>query len=208
MAQKALVKKQIEYYLSDLNLKKDDFFYEKISTSKDGWIDISLFLNCNKVKELKAKASDIADACVDSEKVEISKDQKQIRRKNNLALPDKQAKTEKKRDAKAADKEEKKEESAVKVKKEVEDAELNEKGNYVLMQQDFENPIIVHFETDAKEEGYKVNWKDVENAIKGKFKKLKTVYSRADEVMGELAFSNFHLCHEELEALEKTTLTV
>lgn len=40
---KASIKKQMEYYLSDLNLKKDDFFHEKISSAPEGWIDISVF---------------------------------------------------------------------------------------------------------------------------------------------------------------------
>ena len=42
--------------------------------------------------------------------------------------------------------------------------------------------VIVHFETANRKEGeeFKVNWKDVENAVKLQFKKLKIVYSRAD----------------------------
>jgi hypothetical protein len=40
---------QIEYYMGDKNLSKDKFFREQIMTSKDGFISISHFLNCNKV---------------------------------------------------------------------------------------------------------------------------------------------------------------
>jgi len=62
----AVIKKQIEYYLSDSNLKKYSYFHDKISANKDGWILISEFLNCNKIKELKIKASDIVSAIKDS----------------------------------------------------------------------------------------------------------------------------------------------
>jgi hypothetical protein len=34
-AKKAILTKQIEYYLSDKNLEKDNFFYEKIQESSD-----------------------------------------------------------------------------------------------------------------------------------------------------------------------------
>jgi La domain len=50
MADHAKIKTQIEYYLSDKNLAKDKFFREQIQTSKDGYIAISHFLNCNNIK--------------------------------------------------------------------------------------------------------------------------------------------------------------
>jgi len=34
-ADKAQVKKQVEYYLSDNNLKRDEFFYDKIKSDKE-----------------------------------------------------------------------------------------------------------------------------------------------------------------------------
>ena len=47
---KAELKKQVEYYLSDKNLIQDKFFNEKLADGKDGWMDLGLILNCNKVK--------------------------------------------------------------------------------------------------------------------------------------------------------------
>ncbi|CAE8648163.1 unnamed protein product, partial [Polarella glacialis] len=44
----AVVRKQVEYYLSDENLKYDKFFSEKIAGDKEGWLDITLILSCNK----------------------------------------------------------------------------------------------------------------------------------------------------------------
>ena len=51
-----------------------------------------MFLNCNKIKELKIKVKEIIDALDGSEKVEVSADKKQIRRAHNLALPPKEGK--------------------------------------------------------------------------------------------------------------------
>ncbi len=104
--------RQIEYYLSDENLKRDKFFAEKIQKSQEGWVPISDFLNCNKIKNLKAKQADIQNAVKESEEVELSEDKKSIRRVNNKVLPER-AKDEgkpglRKRDAKAQGKEEKK----------------------------------------------------------------------------------------------------
>lgn len=52
MTSKAEIKKQIEYYLSDKNLSNEDFFRDKIAANKSGYIDLKLFLNCNKVKNM------------------------------------------------------------------------------------------------------------------------------------------------------------
>ncbi len=48
----AEIKKQMEYYMSDANLERDDFFREKITSNKGGYVSISLFMNCNKVKKM------------------------------------------------------------------------------------------------------------------------------------------------------------
>jgi len=78
----------MEYYLSDENLKKDEFFREKIeSNKKGGYIDLTLFLNCNKVKKMGITVSQIVKAVGDSKLVELSDDDKSIRRKENKPLP-------------------------------------------------------------------------------------------------------------------------
>ena len=63
----AEVKKQMEYYLGDLNLAKDDFFREKINSTKTGYVAISTFLNCNKIKKMNLSEAKIAEACADSD---------------------------------------------------------------------------------------------------------------------------------------------
>ena len=48
----AEIKKQMEYYMGDTNLERDDFFREKITSNKSGYVSISLFMNCNNVKKM------------------------------------------------------------------------------------------------------------------------------------------------------------
>lgn len=97
--------KQIEYYLGDKNLAKDDFFRGKISEAKAGYIDLKLMLNCNKIKNMNITIEQIVNACKDSKEVEISKDKKMVRRMKNKELPEKTG-TMKKRDSKVASKQE------------------------------------------------------------------------------------------------------
>ena len=97
----AAIKKQIEYYLSDTNLTFDKFFRDQIITDKEGWVSIAHFLNCNKVKQMSITQEQIAEACKDSEEVEVHEGKTKIRRKGNKPLPEK---AERKRDVKAAEK--------------------------------------------------------------------------------------------------------
>lgn len=98
------IKKQVEYYLGDSNLEKDEFFRELISQNKDGYIDISAVLKCNKIKKLGVnKVAQIVTALRDSKEVEVSANNQQIRRTGNAPLPNKTG-TLKKREAKAEEK--------------------------------------------------------------------------------------------------------
>eukprot|EP00798_Chlamydomonas_sp_ICE-L_P031971 gene31971-33898_t len=44
-AQKASVKKQMEFYFSDSNLPKDKFLKDQIATSTDGYNDLAVFIS-------------------------------------------------------------------------------------------------------------------------------------------------------------------
>ena len=127
---------------------------------------------------MKSPSEDVAEAVKDSSEVEVSKDGKQIRRKGSKPLPELSA--AKKRDAKAASKEDAKKEDT----KEDEDKlpELDARGNPVLSNADFENPIIIHFKTAAtpSDPTFKVNWKEIEQTVRRDYPRLKVVYSRAD----------------------------
>lgn len=137
MADHAKIKTQIEYYLSDKNLTKDKFFREQIQTSKDGYIAISHFLNCNNVKANQWTGADIKAACGDSTELEIKGDT--IRRVGNKPLPEKSAPTgDRKRDQKGNEKKE---------SNDVQEDEYDEDGKVILTEKDFDNPIIVSYDT-------------------------------------------------------------
>lgn len=203
MSNKADILKQMEYYLSDKNLAIDKFFREEIEKGKNGYVDLTKFMQCNKIKQMEGiSIAKIVEACAGSKEVEISKDKKQVRRVNNKELPEKQA--VKKRDAKGADKEEKKKGDANGTAggKEAEaendePVQRDEQGRIIFHVQDFENPLILHFATKDqnkdKDEEYKVNWKDIEKLVKENYEKLKVVYSRADKYEGDLAISSHKL---------------
>lgn len=87
---------QMEYYLSDGNLKRDTFFYGKIAEDAEGFVDIDLFLNCNKIKALNATKEQIATDCKLSGKLEVSACNNRIRRKGNKELPEPEFKKNKK----------------------------------------------------------------------------------------------------------------
>ena len=100
----AEIKKQVEYYLGDANLSKDEFFREMIEKHKEGYLSFEVIMKCNKVKKMGLKSvKELADACKGSDLIEVSKDGKMVRRAKNKALPEKTGNL-RKRDAKAEDK--------------------------------------------------------------------------------------------------------
>jgi len=81
-----IVRKQIEYYLSDDNLRHDKFFHDKISGTPEGWLQLDLILSCNKMKAMRASKEDVV-ASLSGSKIEIKEDKLSVRRPGNLALP-------------------------------------------------------------------------------------------------------------------------
>jgi len=80
------VKRQVEYYLSDENLKNDQFFHGEIAKNQDGWLALNLLLSCNKMKAMGATAEDVLAALAES-KLEVREDKLAVRRPGNLTLP-------------------------------------------------------------------------------------------------------------------------
>lgn len=78
------LKKQIEYYLSDSNLKHDKFFHSKISENSEGWLACEHIIACNKVKVLTSNHADIIDALGASTELETNESGDAVRRKNPL----------------------------------------------------------------------------------------------------------------------------
>ncbi len=141
------------------------------------------------------------EAVKDSSEVEVNAETNKIRRKGGKPVPE----LIKKRDSKAQGKDDKKEE-----KKEEEDRlpELDARGNPVFSNADFENPIIVHYKTSSAATDFKVDWKQVEAAVRKDYPRLKIVYSRADQHGGDLALSSHRLNNAELEKLASATIKI
>ena len=87
------VRKQIEYYLSDENLKNDKFFHNEIAANPEGWVSINTFQKCNKVSKLALKNEQIAEAVKPSLQLEVNEEGNAIRRKNNKRTPQLREKT-------------------------------------------------------------------------------------------------------------------
>jgi len=86
-----VVRKQVEYYLSDENLRHDKFFHEKISADPEGWLEMGLVLTCNKMKAMGATKEDVVKALEES-KLELKEGNTSIRRPGNAPLPKLEAK--------------------------------------------------------------------------------------------------------------------
>jgi hypothetical protein len=92
---KTVIRKQVEYYLSDQNLMYDKFFHEKISENAEGWLDMSLILSCNKMKAMRATKELVLEALKDSpvEVKDVEGSTTCVRRPENKALPQLQQRT-------------------------------------------------------------------------------------------------------------------
>lgn len=85
--------------MGDANLGRDDFFRGKIEESKDGYVDLKLFLNCNNIKKMGIDNTDIIKETLEgSSALELNDDNSKVRRVGNKKLPEY---TKKKREVKA-----------------------------------------------------------------------------------------------------------
>lgn len=84
--------RQIEYYFSDSNFPKDKFLMAEVAKSEEGWVDLTIITNFNKVKGLvpTMDIAIIADALRHSNILEVNADATQVRRpglvKKNVKL--------------------------------------------------------------------------------------------------------------------------
>ena len=88
------IRQQVEYYLSDKALRRDDFYRSKILASNDGWFSMDYIMTAPRIKNMKAEIKLVANAMQTSQSVETKQEGENnflIRRKNNKALPKKQA---------------------------------------------------------------------------------------------------------------------
>jgi len=80
------LRSQIEYYLSDDNLRHDQFFHGKISADSEGWLEMQFIMGCKRVQAMLATPENVVEALQGSA-VEVRADGLAIRRANNAALP-------------------------------------------------------------------------------------------------------------------------
>ncbi|EER09598.1 lupus la ribonucleoprotein, putative [Perkinsus marinus ATCC 50983] len=81
------VKRQVEYYLSDDNLRHDAFFHRKISEDPEGWLPADLVLSCNKMKQMHCTAENIEHALAEGSHLELKKDNDKLFIRRTTPLP-------------------------------------------------------------------------------------------------------------------------
>lgn len=82
--------RQIEYYFSENNLRRDKFLISKVAESDEGWVDISVLLTFNRLKTISDDAAVIAEAVKKSNHgtVQVSEDNQKLRRHPENPLPE------------------------------------------------------------------------------------------------------------------------
>eukprot|EP01057_Protomagalhaensia_wolfi_P001128 Protomagalhaensia_wolfi_Nauph_80__1127@NODE_1663_length_1411_cov_17_206268_g1289_i0_p1_GENE_NODE_1663_length_1411_cov_17_206268_g1289_i0NODE_1663_length_1411_cov_17_206268_g1289_i0_p1_ORF_typecomplete_len420_score98_22DUF3223/PF11523_8/1_8e16La/PF05383_17/9_4e15_NODE_1663_length_1411_cov_17_206268_g1289_i0821341 len=86
----AKVRRQVEYYLSDENLRHDKFFHEIISADASRWLPVEKILTCRRIQALGAKLEHLESALKESETVETGQLESgavAVRRKSDAPLP-------------------------------------------------------------------------------------------------------------------------
>ncbi|XP_003741781.1 la-related protein 6 [Galendromus occidentalis] len=81
------IREQVEFYLSDGVVTKDQFLLKHVTKSKEGWLSLKLMSSFRKVKSL-CKGYDwhvVADALRNSELLEVNSEGSKVRRK--IAIP-------------------------------------------------------------------------------------------------------------------------
>ncbi|XP_046961656.1 la protein homolog [Vanessa cardui] len=86
--EKAIIR-QIEYYFGDLNLPRDKFLREQVKLD-DGWIPLDILGRFNRLAKLSTDPEVIANAMNKSTSglIEVSEDNKKIRRNPELPIPE------------------------------------------------------------------------------------------------------------------------
>ncbi|XP_013181347.1 PREDICTED: la protein homolog [Papilio xuthus] len=81
--------RQVEYYFSDVNLPRDKFLREQV-TLDDGWVPLDVLTKFNRLAKLSTDIEVIANALAKSTSglLEISDDNKKVRRNPELPIPE------------------------------------------------------------------------------------------------------------------------
>ncbi|XP_068621098.1 la protein homolog [Battus philenor] len=81
--------RQVEYYFSDANLPRDKFLREQV-TLDDGWVPLDILIKFNRLAKLSTDTEIIVNALLKSTSglLEISDDNKKVRRSPELPIPE------------------------------------------------------------------------------------------------------------------------
>lgn len=85
---KANIKRQIEFYFSDSNFRKDKFLKSQAELDPNGFVPISVLLTFNRLKALTTDVSLIVDVMKHSELVDVSDDGLKLKRNADLPASD------------------------------------------------------------------------------------------------------------------------
>ena len=82
--------RQIEYYFSENNMRRDKFLIQKVGETEEGWVEINVLLTFNRLKALTEDAKLIADILDKSPHgtVQTSEDRTKFRRHPDNPLPE------------------------------------------------------------------------------------------------------------------------
>lgn len=171
---------QIEYYLSDENLKTDQFFQEKIKSDPEGYLDVGLFDKCNKIKKLNVSKEQIVQAIKQSKDVELDSSEERVKRKDNKPLPELTLLNKKSK---------RKEEDNEAVK------EKDEAGEKSF------DPVIYEIHSE-KEVDFK--WKKIQEELRALKPHLEIIYIRFNKNEGHLGLYKYP--NQEVDLPEKFTV--
>eukprot|EP00758_Cryptobia_borreli_P009476 Tbor_TRINITY_DN5484_c3_g2::TRINITY_DN5484_c3_g2_i2::g.25027::m.25027/K11090/LA, SSB; lupus La protein len=82
--QKAALKKQVEFYFSDVNIVKDTFLKGKIAEDAKGFVPLSVLLTFNRVNSITTDVKELLDALKDSDKLTVDAEKMAIARSDPL----------------------------------------------------------------------------------------------------------------------------
>eukprot|EP01016_Furgasonia_blochmanni_P004456 TRINITY_DN11732_c0_g2_i7.p1 TRINITY_DN11732_c0_g2~~TRINITY_DN11732_c0_g2_i7.p1 ORF type:complete len:463 (-),score=172.26 TRINITY_DN11732_c0_g2_i7:111-1499(-) len=186
------IAKQIEYYLSDDNLKRDEFFHEAITKNPDGYLNLELIMNCNKIKNLGVSRDDIVSAIKTSGKVEVDEKLTGIRRKNNYPLPELEKRGRKKQ----------------KIEGKEDVPNLAGEGGEVVdsVVDDDIDPLILAYKTE-NERAIDTNWKDIQATLEKKFS-IEIPYLRFNKTEGHVAVDKKKVEKSKVDEIVKEPLEI
>ena len=183
------IKKQIEYYLGDENLKKDSFFHQLISSDPDGYLDLDYILKCNKIKKKGWSKNDLKEGIKLSQFVELDKTKEKVRRKNNLKLPELTLLNKKRKKEEKKEEDKKEEQNYNKKKKEGEPKK-------------FDKNNITIFKITSDGDNSSIYWKTIFAEFKKLNPELNVDYGRYKDNLGHIG-----IIKKEGQNLENIKLT-